>query len=159
MLCRRSLVCLSRRHSISGAKDEAKKANLVYQKVKLGLFRRYFISTAKDEPKKANLAYKKERQGKFENAITYPAGFKVNSDIETFLDKYMYLDRGQSLENEGGINMAGRIHSIREMGKNLVFLDLHHSEFRVQVKAHKNNYKGDFSDAVSKLANGDVIGN
>ena len=45
------------------------------------------------------------------------------------------------------------------MGKNLVFLDLHDSEFRVQVKAHKNNYKGDFSDAVSKLANGDVIGN
>ena len=49
--------------------------------------------------------------------------------------------------------------NIREMGKNLVFLDLHSSEFRVQVKAHKNSYKGDFSDVVSKLANGDVIGN
>ena len=106
MLCRRTLVCLFRRHSISAAKDEAKKA-------KFGFFRRYSISTAKDEPKKANLAYKKERQAKFENSITYPAGFKVNSDIETFLDKYMYLDRGQSLENEAGINMAGRIHSIR----------------------------------------------
>ena len=95
------------------AKDESKKANLTIKKEKIGLFRRYFISTAKDEPKKANLAYKKERQGKFENSITYPASFKVNSDIETFLDKYMYLDRGQSLENEAGINMAGRIHSIR----------------------------------------------
>jgi len=158
MLYRRTLVCLFRRHSISVEKCDPKKDNLAYKKARFGLFRRYFISTAKDEPKKANLAYKKERQGKFENAITYPAGFKVNSDIETFLDKYMYLDRGQSLENEAGINMAGRIHSIREMGKNLVFLDLHSSEFRVQVKAHKNNYKGDFSDAVSKLANGDVIG-
>ena len=113
MLCRRSLVCLLRRYSISTAKDESKKANLTIKKEKNGLFRRYFISTAKDEPKKANLAYKKERQAKFENSITYPPGFKVNSDIETFLDKYMYLDRGQSLENEAGINMAGRIHSIR----------------------------------------------
>ena len=48
--------------------------------------------------------------------------------------------------------------NIREMGKNLVFLDLHSSEFRVQVKAHKNNYQGDFRDVVSKLVNGDVIG-
>ena len=159
MLCSRTLVYLFRRHSISAAKYEPKKDNLVYKKARFGFFRRYSISAAKDEPKKANLAYKKERQAKFENSITYPAGFKVNSDIETFLDKYMYLDRGQSLENEAGINMAGRIHSIREMGKNLVFLDLHHSEFRVQVKAHKNNYQGDFRDVVSKLANGDVIGN
>ena len=113
MLCRRSLVCLFRRYSIITAKDEPKKVNLTLKKDKFGLFRRYFISTAKDEPKKANLAYKKERQAKFENSITYPPGFKVNSDIETFLDKYMYLDRGQSLENEAGINMAGRIHSIR----------------------------------------------
>ena len=113
MLCRRTLVCLSRRHSISAAKYEPKKDDFAYKKAKFSLFRRYFISTAKDEPKKANLAYKKERQGKFENSITYPPGFKVNSDIETFLDKYMYLDRGQSLENEAGINMAGRIHSIR----------------------------------------------
>lgn len=109
-------------------------------------------------PKKANFAYKKERKNKFQNSITYPHGFKVNSDIETFLDKYMYLDRGQSLENETGINMAGRIHSIREMGKNLVFLDLHQSEFRVQVKAHRNHYEGDFKETVSKLMNGDIIG-
>ena len=131
MICRRSLVCL----------------------------RRYSIGAGVDEPKKANFAYKKERKNKFQNSITYPHGFKVNSDIETFLDKYMYLDRGQSLENETGINMAGRIHSIREMGKNLVFLDLHQSEFRVQVKAHKNHYEGDFKETVSKLMNGDIIGN
>jgi len=130
MFCRRSLVCL----------------------------RRYSISAGSDEPKKANLAYKNERRNKFQNSITYPHDFKVNSDIETFLDKYMYLDRGQSLENETGINMTGRIYSIREMGKNLVFLDMHKNEFRVQVKAHKNHYQGDFRETVSKLSNGDIIG-
>ena len=132
MFCRRSLVCLRNR--------------------------RYSISSAKDEPKKINLAYKKERQNKFQNSIPYPHGFKVNSDIESFLDKYMYLDRGASLQNENGINMAGRVHSIREMGKNLFFIDLHQNEFRVQVKAHKNHYQGDFRDTIPKLATGDIIG-
>ena len=54
--------------------------------------------------------------------------------------------------------MAERVHSIREMGKNLVFLDLHQSEFRVQVKAHKNHYQGDFRETLSKIAAGDIIG-
>ena len=116
------------------------------------------ISSAKHEPIKSNLIYKKERENKFQKSITYPHGFKVNSDIETFLDKYMYLDRGASLENENGINIAGRIHSIREMGKNLFFIDLHQNEFRIQVKAHKNHYQGDFRDIIPKLANGDIIG-
>ena len=121
---------------------------------------RRYSSKSTDEPKKINLEYKLERlktlekQGKFH----YPHQFKPNTSIESFLDKYMYLDRGQSLQSDNGIQMCGRIHSIREMGKNLLFIDLHQSEFRVQVKAIKNNYEDNFHEDVLKLARGDVIG-
>ena len=70
----------------------------------------------------------------------------------------MHLDRGQSLESENGIQVTGRIHSIREIGKSLYFIDLHQNEFRLQIKAVKKMYQGDFSQEITTLARGDIIG-
>ena len=114
----------------------------------------------KDEPVKANAAFKQERLAKLGGDFQYVHKFDVNTTIESFLDKYMYLDRGQSLEQEGGICVAGRVHSIREMGKNLLFLDLHQNEYRVQIKVSKAAYgdKEQFLDDMSKVSRGDVVG-
>jgi len=76
--------------------------------------------------------------------------------METFLDTYMYLDRGAS-SDDTGIDMTGRVHSIRQVGKNLVFIDLHQSDFRVQIKAHKESYESDFHADLAKIQRGDVI--
>ena len=115
-----------------------------------------FHSSASDEPLKVQAAFRKERLEKLKpQDMTYP-NMKPNIDIETFLDKYMYLDRGADAE-DSGLDMTGRVHSVRQMGKNLVFLDLHHSDFRVQIKAHKNFYEGDFHEDLQKIQRGDLI--
>ena len=115
-----------------------------------------FHSSASDEPKKAQAAFKKERLEKLKpQDLTYP-NMKPNIGIETFLDKYMYLDRGAD-SKDSGIHMTGRVHSIRQMGKNLVFLDLHQSDFRVQIKAHKDFYDGDFHGDLQNIHRGDII--
>merc|ERR1712012_237606 len=69
--------------------------------------------------------------------------------IETFLDTYMYLDRGASSDDKG-IDLTGRVHSIRQVSKNLVFLDVHQSDFRVQIKAQKDFYGDDFHEDMAK---------
>ena len=54
--------------------------------------------------------------------------------------------------------MSGRVHSIR-VHKTVVFIDLHQSEFRVQIRALKKDYNnGSFQDDVLNLAKGDLVG-
>jgi len=101
--------------------------------------RRLFHSAASDEPTKAHINFKTERLGKLQpQDLVYP-NIKPNMKIETFLDTYMYLDRGAS-SDDTGIDITGRVHSIRQAGKNLIFLDVHQSDFRVQIKAHKDSW-------------------
>ena len=120
--------------------------------------RRFFADYSQAKHEIDSSQYKKERLEKLEN-LNYAHSFKVNTNIETFLDKYMFLDRGQSLEEDDGIQIAGRVHSIRNMGKNLVFFDLHQADFRVQIKAHKNFYQSEnFLEEISKIGRGDIIG-
>ena len=101
-------------------KRQLKCCNLVFVR---------YLKDVSNEPLKANAAYKQERLKKLQD-FKFPGNFKTTTNIENFLDKYMFLDRGASLENEKGIQMAGRIHSIRSHGKNLAFLDLHQADFR-----------------------------
>jgi len=119
--------------------------------------RRFYSVKWTKERQKANEQYKIERFNKIGPKVSYPHQFKPNTTIEAFLDKYMYLDRGQSLESDRGIQMTGRVHSIRAH-KSVVFIDLHQSEFRVQIKALEKDYNGSFQDDVLKLAQGDVVG-
>ncbi len=119
--------------------------------------RRYCVSFSKSEPKKLNEAHKDNRLKKLET-FQYSHGFKVNTNIEQFLDNFMYLDRGQHLHEDKNINVMGRVHSIREVGKKLLFLDLHQSDFRVQIKLQKEYYDGDFDIDANKIARGDIIG-
>ena len=81
----------------------------------------------------------------------------VSSIYIFFLKCFYYIFRGQSLESDRGIQMTGRVHSIRAH-KSVVFIDLHQSEFRVQIKALEKDYNGSFQDDVLKLAQGDVVG-
>ena len=123
--------------------------------------RRLYSKKITDEPQKANIKYKYQRLKKLcqnGNSFQYPHQFQPNTSIEGFLDKFMYLDRGQSLESENGIQVTGRIHSIREIGKSLYFIDLHQNEFRLQIKAVKKMYQGDFLQEITTLARGDIIG-
>lgn len=124
---------------------------------RLFLFKpRLFHSAASDEPFKAHNQFKKERLEKLQpQDLSYP-NMKPNMKMETFLDTYMYLDRGAS-SDDTGIDMTGRVHSIRQVGKNLVFIDLHQSDFRVQIKAHKESYESDFHADLAKIQRGDVI--
>lgn len=106
-----------------------------------------------------NKQYQEQRLAKLkqDGGLTYPHKFQGTSSLENFLDSFMFLERGQSLETEG-VSVSGRIHSIREVGKNLLFIDLHQNEFRLQIKADKRAYRGDFHPDLSKLQRGDVIG-
>ena len=62
--------------------------------------RRLFHSAASDEPTKVHLNFKNERLEKLQpQDLSYPS-LKPNMKIETFLDTYMYLDRGASSDDK-----------------------------------------------------------
>ncbi len=120
--------------------------------------RRQASHKARDESAKTNAALKKERLEKLGHRPDYPNTFKATTNLENFLDNYMYLDRGQD-EDTVKDTVCGRIYSIREAGKNLRFIDLHQSDFRLQIKADRKHYDSDrdFHEDVSRLRRGDVV--
>ena len=78
--------------------------------------KRLYSVKLRDESQKANRIYKKRRlQNLCQNEEKYPHvhfgkhQFKTNTSIEDFIDKYMYLERGQSLETDNNIQMTGRL--------------------------------------------------
>lgn len=85
--------------------------------------------------------------------------FKSSLTVEAFLDKYVCLDRGQSLPDHSE-SVCGRIYSIREAGKKLRFLDLHQNDFRLQIKADAKAFDNvdDYHRQICTLRTGDIVG-
>lgn len=67
----------------------------------------------------------------------YPHKFHVSKSITKFIEEYGpkgKIKEGEKLEVPA-INVAGRIHNIREQGQKLLFYDLHGEGSKIQIMA------------------------
>jgi len=91
----------------------------------------------------------------------YPHKFHVSISLTDFIAKYQNsLEDGQSLDDVE-VNVAGRIHAIRESGAKLLFYDLRGEGTKVQVMANARAYKAGedaFLADVGKIRRGDIVG-
>lgn len=79
--------------------------------------------------------------------------------MEDFIDKYSHLQDGEQLEDVK-VNVAGRIHAIRESSSKLVFFDLRGEGVKIQVMATARAYFDEtkFVEDIFKVRRGDIIG-
>lgn len=114
------------------------------------------------ENRSANIIALKEKGGK---DFPYPHKFKntlsVSEFIEKYKEEYLAKEKGTFSSDENDLNsVSGRIISIREVGKNLVFIDLRSGEAKVQIMGNSQSFssKEEFYEVVSKIKRGDFIG-
>eukprot|EP00095_Tigriopus_kingsejongensis_P012101 maker-scaffold747_size103044-snap-gene-0.16 protein:Tk12101 transcript:maker-scaffold747_size103044-snap-gene-0.16-mRNA-1 annotation:"AGAP007858-PA" len=86
----------------------------------------------------------------------YPHQFTNSHTIRAFDHEFAHLTETQSLP-EVSSSLAGRINSIRLVGKKLVFLDIHQLDHKVQVKIRREDFEGNFDDEVKILRRGDIL--
>lgn len=90
----------------------------------------------------------------------YPHKFHVSISLADFIEQYSSLEDGQSLDDVK-VQVAGRIHAIRESGAKLVFYDLRGEGTKIQVMANARAYttgEEAFLTTVGKIRRGDIVG-
>jgi len=89
----------------------------------------------------------------------YPHKYHVSVSLQEFIEKYQSCPEGQTREDVS-VNVAGRIHAIRESGAKLIFYDLRGEGVKLQVMANAKVYLDEksFAEDVGKIRRGDVIG-
>lgn len=100
------------------------------------------------------------REAKLRGENPYPHKFNVTCSLPEFIDKY-----GESVADGSGlpdvcVNVAGRLHSIRESSAKLRFFDLRGDGVKIQIMANYKAYEDAdrFLDDVDKLRRGDIVG-
>jgi lysyl-tRNA synthetase class 2 len=86
----------------------------------------------------------------------YPHKFHVSVSISAYIEKYSTLADGVRLDVQ--VQVAGRIHNIRQQSKGLVFYDLHGEGLKIQIMASSQDSEGDFHAQHSILQRGDIVG-
>ena len=90
----------------------------------------------------------------------YPHKFQITHLIPKLKDEYetKCAENGVFLDDE--IAVAGRVHSIRASGKNLVFYDLKAEGAKIQIMANSNQYGDEkhFNEIKHIIKRGDIIG-
>lgn len=89
----------------------------------------------------------------------YPHKFNVTISLENFIETYSdAVGNGEKLDVT--VNVAGRIHSIRNSGAKLIFYDLRGEGVKIQVMANASAYvnEEDFATDTGKIRRGDIIG-
>lgn len=89
----------------------------------------------------------------------YPHKFHVSITNPAFLEKYAYLERGQTLPDEK-VSIAGRIHAKRESGSKLKFYVLHGDGVEVQLMSQLQDYYDEkaYEADHDLLKRGDIVG-
>lgn len=89
----------------------------------------------------------------------YPHKFHVSISNPQFLEKYAYLERGQTLPEEK-VSIAGRIHAKRESGSKLKFYVLHGDGVEVQLMSQLQDYHdaNAYEADHDLLKRGDIVG-
>ncbi|QLQ80433.1 hypothetical protein HG537_0D04330 [Torulaspora globosa] len=89
----------------------------------------------------------------------YPHKFHVTIGNPQFLEKYAYLERGQTLPDEK-VSIAGRIHAKRESGSKLKFYVLHGDGVEVQLMSQLQDYYDEkaYEADHDLLKRGDIVG-
>lgn len=89
----------------------------------------------------------------------YPHKFHVSITNPAFLEKYAYLERGQTLPEEK-VSIAGRIHAKRESGSKLKFYVLHGDGVEVQLMSQLQDYHDESAYEADHdlLKRGDIVG-
>lgn len=83
----------------------------------------------------------------------YPSSFNPSHGFQAIHETYDVLEPGQ--ETEDRVQVAGRIHSIRNSG---MFIDLQDTTGKLQIFCHKNHLTDDQRALLSLLDLGDFIG-
>ena len=89
----------------------------------------------------------------------FPHKFEVTITLPEFIKKYTDITKkGEFLPEV--VQVAGRVHSIRKSGANLIFYDLKSDDAKIQIYVNKQNHKGSksFEDTHDFIRRGDFIG-
>ena len=89
----------------------------------------------------------------------FPHKFEVTISLLEFIKKYKDITKkGEFLPEV--VQVAGRVHSIRKSGANLIFYDLKSGDEKIQIYVNKQNHKGSksFEDTHDFVRRGDFIG-
>ncbi|KAI8999338.1 hypothetical protein BC832DRAFT_564907 [Gaertneriomyces semiglobifer] len=89
--------------------------------------------------------------------IPYPHKFDVSISLPHYIEKYSKIQPGDRLATEV-VTVAGRLHSARASGKNLIFYDLHAEGEKVQILASAQDSQRDFHEVHKNLRRGDIVG-
>ena len=98
-----------------------------------------------------------KKMGEGENP--FPHKFEVSISLPEFIKKYTNITKkGEFLPEI--VQVAGRVHSIRKSGANLIFYDLKSGDAKIQIYVNKQNHKGSksFEDTHDFVRRGDFIG-
>ncbi|KAK6616947.1 Lysine--tRNA ligase [Polyplax serrata] len=89
----------------------------------------------------------------------YPHKFTVTISLQDFILEYGDLPLGY-IEESKVVNVAGRIHSIRDSSSKLKFYDLRGEGVKIQIMANAKLYNSEeeFSKDVDKIGRGDIVG-
>lgn len=109
--------------------------------------------------------YFKLRCRTLENRTKYPHSFNKIININSFVEKYDLLENNHTSANEEAV--AGRLGSMRNYGKKLVFIDVHEYDthgkrHKLQIVANKSQYSAEADTAFNEIKKmfgiGDWIG-
>jgi lysyl-tRNA synthetase class 2 len=91
----------------------------------------------------------------------YPHRFERTMTLPEFVEKFGHLEKGQELP-EVSVSVTGRLLSKRNSSKSLIFYDLRGDGARLQIKAERQQYRGQegigFDEAHALLRRGDLVG-
>ena len=90
----------------------------------------------------------------------YPHKFQITHLIPKLVEQYDTLCKEKGVFLDDVVSVAGRVHSIREAGKKLVFYDLKAEGAKVQILINANNYSSEehFQKIKTIIKRGDIIG-
>lgn len=89
----------------------------------------------------------------------YPHKFQITLTLKSFIEKFNHIKNNEIL-NEVKVNVAGRVHSIRNASSKLHFVDMRSDGHKIQVMASASSYNEnlDFTFDIGRIKRGDIIG-
>ncbi|EEB05473.1 cytoplasmic lysine-tRNA ligase Krs1 [Schizosaccharomyces japonicus yFS275] len=92
------------------------------------------------------------------NPNPYPHKFHVSINVPEFIEKYAYLQKGETLP-EVKVSVAGRVHALRTAGAKLRFYEIHSEGKKLQVMCQAQDAETvDFAAQHEHIRRGDIIG-
>ena len=103
------------------------------------------------------LAWLEQRKKDGDNP--YPHKFEVSISVKSYIDKYSNTEIGTRIENAVE-SVAGRVMSIRTLGKKMCFCTIQSNGYSLQYFASAKEYESEeaFRTIVSQIHRGDIVG-